>query len=95
VDQQVVAVEDRVITGPQHLTVAHRDQRRVAGGNNVEALVGAAAAARSAEFSDRAAGAVRALDREDVAEVGEAAVRGSEEVGGSRWCGKGRKEEKR
>ena len=74
VDQQVVAVEDRVVAGAQHPAVAHRDQRRAAGGDDVEALVGAAAAARRAEFADRAAGPVRALDREDVAVEGDAAV---------------------
>lgn len=94
VDQQVVAVEDRVIAGPQHLAAPDRYQRRVAGGDDVKALVGAAAAAGGAEFADRAAGAVGALDREDVAEVGKAAVGGCEEVGGC-WCGQGREEEKR
>jgi hypothetical protein len=94
VDQQVVAVEDRVIAAPQHLAVADRYQRRVAGGEDVETLMGAAAAAGGAEFADRAAGAVRALDREDVAVVGEAAVGRREEVGGSR-CGEDCEEEKR
>jgi hypothetical protein len=74
VDQQVVAVEDRVIVAAQDPAVSHRDQRRVAGGDDVKALVGAAAAARGAEFADRAAGAVGALDREDVAVVSDAAV---------------------
>lgn len=74
VDQEVVAVEDRVVAGPQHLAVADRDQRRAAGGDDVEALVGAAAVAGGAEFADRAAGAVRALDGEDVAVVGGGAV---------------------
>jgi hypothetical protein len=74
VDQQVVAVEDRVIAGTQHLAVANGDQRRAAGGDDVEAIVSAATAARSAELADRAAGAVRALDREDVAVEGGGAV---------------------
>jgi len=74
VDQQVVAVEDRVIAAAQDLAGADRDQRGAAGGEDVEALVGAPAAARGAEFADRAAAAVRALNREDVAEIGEAAV---------------------
>lgn len=74
VDQQVVAVEDRVISGPQNLAVADRDQRRAAGGDDVEALVGAVAVAGGAEFADRAAGAVRALDGEDVAVIGGGAV---------------------
>jgi hypothetical protein len=66
VDQEVVAVEDRVIAGPQDAAVADGDQFGPAGGNDVEALVGATAAARSPEFADRAAAAVRALDREDM-----------------------------
>jgi hypothetical protein len=94
VDQQVVAVEDRVIAARQDLAASHRDQRRVAGGDDVKALVGAPAAARGAEFADRATAAVGALDREDVAVVGGGAVGGSEKVGGGR-CGKGREEEKR
>ncbi len=75
VDQQVVAVEDRVVAGSQDLAAADRDQRRIAGGDDVKALVGAPTAARGAEFADRAAAAVGALDREDVAVVGGAAVR--------------------
>jgi hypothetical protein len=94
VDQQVVAVEDRVIAGTQDLAVADRYQRRVAGRDDVEALVGAAAVAGGAEFADRAAGAVRALDREDMTVGGEAAVGRCEEVGGGR-CGERREEEKR
>ena len=92
VDQQVVAVEDRVVAAAQDSATADRDQRRVAGGEDVEALVGAAAAAGGAELADRAAAAVGALDREDVAVVVEAAVRGGEEVGGSGGCGEGREE---
>jgi hypothetical protein len=89
VDQQVVAVEDRVITAAQDPAVADRDERRVAGGDDVEAFVGAAAAAGSAELTDRAACAVRPLDGKDVAVEGEAAVSRCEEVGGGR-CGEGR-----
>lgn len=74
VDQQVVAVEDRVVAGAQHFAVAHRDQRRVAGGDDVEAFVGTAAVAGSAEFADRAAGAVRTLNWEDVTVEGGGAV---------------------
>ena len=65
---------DRVIARAQDLAVADRYQWRVAGGDDVEALVGAAAAAGGAEFSDWAAGAVGALDGEDVAVVGGGAV---------------------
>jgi hypothetical protein len=95
VDQQVVTVEDRVVAGAQHHAVAYRYQRRVAGGDDVEALVGAAAATWGAEFADVAASTVRALDREDVVVVGEAAVGRCEQVGGGGWGGQGREEEKR
>jgi hypothetical protein len=70
VDQQIVAVEDRVIAGPQDAAVADGYQFGPAGGDDVEALVGAAAVARGAEFADRPTGAVRPLDREDVGVVG-------------------------
>ena len=85
VDQQVVAVEDRVVASAQNLAVANRDQRSAAGGNDVKALVGTAAVARGAEFTDRAAGAVRALDGEDVAVIGGGAVAVGD-VGRSRDC---------
>jgi hypothetical protein len=82
VDQQVVAVEDRVVAGAQDATGRRRDERRTAGGDDVEALMGAAAAARGAELADRAARPVRALDREDVvAELGGAVTVG---LGGRR-----------
>jgi len=74
VDEEVVAVEDWVVAGAQHFAVANRDQWSSAGGDDVEAFVDAAAVAGSAEFADWAAGAVRALDREDVAVVGSGAV---------------------
>jgi hypothetical protein len=73
VDQQVVAVEDRVVTGAQHAAVADGDQLGPTGGDDVEALVGAAATAAGAEFADGAANSVRALDRKDVAVVRDAA----------------------
>jgi hypothetical protein len=73
VDQQVVAVEDRVVAGPKDAAVADRDQLGLAGGDDVEALVAATAAAPGAEFADPATGAVRALDRKDVAVVRSAA----------------------
>jgi hypothetical protein len=53
--------------------------------------VAAAAAARGAEFADRAAAAVRALDREDVVVIGEGAVAGGET--GRSGGGKRREEE--
>jgi hypothetical protein len=74
VDQQVVAVEDRVVASPQDAAVADGDQLGVAGGDDVEALVSATAVARSAEFADGAADAMRPLNREDMAVVGNAAV---------------------
>ena len=93
VDQQVVAIEDRVVAGAQDSAVAHCYQWRVAGGDDVEALVGAAAAAGGAEFPYVAAGAVRALDREDVAVVGGGTV-AIEDLRGGASGGK-REEEKR
>jgi hypothetical protein len=92
VNQQVVAVEDRVITATQDAAVTDGDQRRVAGGDDVEALVGAAAAARGTEFADRTARAVRALNREDVVVIGDGAVAGCD--AGRSWSGEGREEEK-
>lgn len=74
VDQQVVAVEDRVVAAAQDAAVADRDQLGTADGDDVEALVGAAAGARCPEFADRPARAVGALDREDVAVIGNAAL---------------------
>ncbi len=55
--------------------------------------MGAAAAARGAEFADVAARAVRALDREDVVVVGKAAVAGIDPGGGG--SGEGREQEER
>lgn len=93
VDQQVVAVEDLVIAAAQDLAVTDRYQRRVAGGEDVEALVGATAAAGGAELADRAASAVRALDWEDVTVVGGGAVAIEDLRGGA--GGRKREEEKR
>jgi hypothetical protein len=89
VNQQVVAIEDRVVTGPQDAAAPGCDKRRVAGRDYVEPFVGTAAAAQSAEFADCAAGAVRALDREDMVVVGDGAVAGRE-VG---RCGSGKRRE--
>jgi hypothetical protein len=85
VDQQIVAVEDRVVGAAQDPAVADRDQRRAAGRDDVESFVPAAAVAGGAELANVAAGAMRSLDREDVAVVGEAAVAG-DDAGGGR-CG--------
>ncbi len=74
VDQQVVAIENRVIADSQHLAVTDSNQRCAAGGDYVEALVGAAAAARGTELAYVAASPVRPMDREDVVVVGDAAV---------------------
>jgi hypothetical protein len=92
VDQQVVAVEDWVVAAAQDAAAPDRYQGRVAGSNDIEALVGPTAAAGGAEFADVAAGAVGALDREDVVVIGDGAVAGG---GASRGrCGEGREEEK-
>jgi hypothetical protein len=90
VDQQVVAVEDRVVGSAENAAVGDRDQRGLAGGDDVEALVGAAAVAGGAELPDRAAGPVRALDREDVAVVRSPADRAGDASRGRR----GQSEEK-
>jgi hypothetical protein len=74
VDQQVVAVEDRVIAPAQDAAGHRRDKRRTAAGDDVEALMGAASAARRSEFADRAARAVRPVDREHVAIEGESTI---------------------
>ncbi|HEY5708621.1 MAG TPA: hypothetical protein VIS51_04435 [Solirubrobacterales bacterium] len=73
-DRQVVAVEDGVVAGAQDAAASYRDERRAAGGDDVEALVGATAAARCSELADRATGAVRALDRVDVVAIEQATV---------------------
>jgi hypothetical protein len=90
VDQQIVAVEDGVIAGLQYAAVADGDQFGPAGGDDVEALVGAAAVARGAEFADRATGAVLPLDREDVVVVGGRPV----EAGDTGRCLGGKSREK-
>ncbi len=66
VEQQVVAVEDWVVAGPQHQAGRNGNQGRAASGDDVEAFVSTAAIARSAEFADRAPRPVRPVDREDV-----------------------------
>ena len=73
VDQQVVAIEDRVVPGTEDAAVADGDQLGPAGSDDVEALVSAAAAAAGTEFADRAADPVRSLDRKDVSVVRSAA----------------------
>lgn len=72
VDQEVVAVEDRVVATAQNAAGCNGNQRSAAGGDDVEAFVDPAAAARSAEFTDVAARPVRSLDREGVVEEGSA-----------------------
>jgi hypothetical protein len=72
VNQEKVAVEDRVIAAAHHPPVACSQQRGAAGSDYVEALVGAAAAAGSAELADRAPGPVSALNRKDVVAVASA-----------------------
>jgi hypothetical protein len=65
-DQQVVAVEDWVVAHAQHTAGRDSNQERAAGGDDVEAFVRPAAAARCTEFADGAARPVRPVDREDV-----------------------------
>jgi hypothetical protein len=84
VDQDVVAVEDRVVAGAQDAAVGDGDQLGLTGCDDVEALVGAAARARRAKRADVATSAVRTLDREDVAVEGDAAVAGGETGRGGR-----------
>ncbi len=91
VNQKVVAVEDRVVSRLQDLAVADGDQGRAASRDDVEALVGAAAAAWGAEFADVAAGTVRALDREDVVVIVDATIGGDD--GGTCRCCESREEE--
>ncbi len=102
VDFEEVPVEDRVVAAADDLAGRRRDQPRPAGGGDVEAFVDAAAVAASVVFADRAADAVRRLDRKDVAVVGEAAVAGGDlsrggcreggeegegyEAGALQWC---------
>lgn len=74
VDQQVIAVEDRVIAGTHHAAAANGDEGCAAVRNYVETLVGAATAAGGAELTYVAARPVRSLGREDVVVEGEAAV---------------------
>jgi hypothetical protein len=74
VDRQVVAVEHRVVAGAQDAAASHRNERRAADGDDVEALVDPSAAAWSSEFADSATDAVRTLDREDVVVVEQATV---------------------
>jgi len=74
VNQQVVAVKNRVVALLEDAAVADRDQLGAAGGGDVEAFVDAPAAARRVEGADRPALPMRALEREDVAVVGNAAV---------------------
>jgi len=66
VDQQVVAVQDRVVARAQHLAAPHRNQWRAAGRDDVEPFVPAPPTPRRPEFPNRPPRPVRAVDREDV-----------------------------
>jgi hypothetical protein len=81
VDQEVVAVEDRVESAPQDPPGPDRDEPRPARGNDVKAFVGATAVARRAEFADRAARPVRTKNREDVAAIFDATRPGPSRCG--------------
>jgi hypothetical protein len=91
VDQQVPAVEDRVVTGAQDAPVADRDEFGPAGGGDVKAFVDPPAAARRVVVADRPSDPVRALDREDMAVIGNAARAARDLGGGGR--GERRKED--
>jgi hypothetical protein len=74
VDQQVVAIEHRVMAAAQHPAGAHRDQRRPAGSDDVEPFMRAPTAPWGSELADEAAGPVRPVNWEDVRVVAGAAV---------------------
>lgn len=76
VNQQVVAVENRVVSGAEHPAVANRNQRRAAGGDDVEPFMPATTTARRTELTDVAARAVRTINGKDMVTVGKAAVVG-------------------
>src|SRR5262249_27352710 len=83
VDQEVVAVEDGIEAATKNDAGSNRHQPRSARGDDVKPFVRPAAIPRSPEFTDRAAGPVRAQDREDVAAVLETARSGSSGGGGN------------
>jgi hypothetical protein len=95
VDQQVVAVEDGVVTAAPDPAVTDCDQLGSAGRDDIKALVAATAAAGCAEFADSTANAVRALNREDVAVVGQAADRAGDASAGRRDQGEEKGESKK
>jgi hypothetical protein len=66
-DDDVVAVESRVVGALDYGAGGDGRQRRAAAGGDVEALVAPAAVPRSVEFTDRAAGAVCPPHWEEVA----------------------------
>jgi hypothetical protein len=90
VEQQVVAVENRVVAGSEDAAAADRHKRCVAGGDDVEALMSTSATAGCSKLTYRTTSSMRTLDRKDVAVIGEAAAAGGE---GRSWCGEGREEE--
>jgi hypothetical protein len=94
VDQQVVAVEDRVVALLEDAAVAHRHQLGAAGRGDVEAFVDATSVARRVVVADRTPRPVRALDREDVTVVGDAAV-AALDLGGSRRGAPSRRDDER
>ena len=71
VDQEVIAVEDRVEPPSQDPAAADRHQPGPTSGDDVEPFVGPPAAARSAELADRAPRPVRPENGEDMAAVGD------------------------
>src|SRR5581483_1518519 len=66
-DDDEVPVETPVVSPLRDRPAHRRGERGAATGRDVEALVAAAAVPRGVELADRAPGAVRAADREEVA----------------------------
>src|SRR4051794_15630141 len=69
VDQQVVAIEDRVITAPQHPPAACGNQRRATGSNDVKAFMPPPTVTRSPKFTNRPPRSMRPINRKDVAVI--------------------------
>ena len=76
VDQQVIAVQDRVVAAAQYPTAGHRDQLGAAGGDDVEALMSSPPAARRPKLPDSPPRPVRPGNRKYVPVVRPPAVTG-------------------
>lgn len=82
VDQQVVAVQGRVVAPAKDPSAAHRDQRRPTGSRDVEPFVPPSSIPRRPEFSNGPPRPMRPVHGEDVRVVLDAAVRTREGRGG-------------